>query len=272
MPELPEVEITRRGLEAALVGQQLETAVIRNHGLRWGISRGLPQKLAGRTIAAVRRRGKYLTLDFERGALIVHLGMSGSLQVLRTAQPAEKHEHFDLVLTSGVLIRLRDPRRFGAVLWTASDPMRHPLLANLGPEPLSREFDARMLYLKTRGKSAPIKNVLMDSRVVAGVGNIYANEALFRAGINPKTSAGKISLARYEKLAAAVRETLRRAIATGGSSLRDFVASDGELGCFQTQCFVYDREGEPCRRCGAIIRCIRQGNRASFYCPSCQRV
>ncbi|MGH8772183.1 MAG: zinc finger domain-containing protein, partial [Burkholderiales bacterium] len=145
-------------------------------------------------------------------------------------------------------------------------------LANLGPEPLSREFGAQMLYLKTRGKSAPIKNVLMDSRVVAGVGNIYANEALFRAGINPKTSAGKISLARYKKLAAAVRETLRRAIATGGSSLRDFVASDGELGCFQTQCFVYDREGEPCRRCGAIIRCIRQGNRASFYCPRCQRV
>ncbi|MGH8728435.1 MAG: bifunctional DNA-formamidopyrimidine glycosylase/DNA-(apurinic or apyrimidinic site) lyase [Burkholderiales bacterium] len=272
MPELPEVEITRRGLEAAIVGKRVKNAIVRRRSLRWAIPQSLSRKLAGREIAAVRRRGKYLIVDLEGGALIMHLGMSGSLRVVNGNSPANSHEHFDLALADGTCVRLRDPRRFGAVLWTARDPLRHPLLVNLGPEPLSREFDARMLYFKTRGKSAPIKNVLMDSRVIAGVGNIYANEALFRARISPQTRAGKLSMPRLEKLASAIVKTLRLAIASGGTTLRDFTASDGELGCFQTKCFVYDRDGERCLMCCAIIRCIRQSGRASYYCPRCQRV
>lgn len=272
MPELPEVEITRRGLDAALTGKRVKSAIVRNHDLRWKISRELPRELAGRTIAAVRRRGKYLILDCDHGALILHLGMSGSLRVLSGLEQADSHEHFDLVFSEGVCMRLRDPRRFGAVLWSAGDPMRHPLLAHLGPEPLSREFDSEWLYRSTRGKTAPVKNVLMDSRVIAGIGNIYANEALFRAGIHPKTPAGRIGRSRYDKLATALRRTLHLAISAGGSSLRDFVAASGELGCFQTRCRVYGREGESCSHCGAIIRCIRQSGRATFYCPRCQKV
>ena len=276
MPELPEVEITRRGLAAHLTGLTIKNAVIRNGSLRWPISKSLPKLLRGQKICSLKRRAKYLLMDCGSGTLILHLGMSGSLRILPANARAEKHDHFDLILSNGTLMRLRDPRRFGAVLWHDGDPAAHPLLAALGPEPLpdtskKSEFDARYLYRATRGRSVKIKQCIMDGRIVVGVGNIYANEALFRAGIKPQLAAGKLSLARCERLLRAIRATLSEAIKQGGSSLRDFVDTSGNPGYFQQQYWVYGRAGEPCRRCGSPIRKIRQGQRSSFYCGSCQR-
>jgi formamidopyrimidine-DNA glycosylase len=271
MPELPEVEVTLRGLSPWLTGQRVENVIIRNPALRWPIPNNLPALLCGQTIRSLRRRAKYLLLAFDGGTLILHLGMSGSLRILPLGTAAEKHDHFDLVLASGKLMRLRDPRRFGAVLWHAGEASRHPLLASLGPEPLEADFDAAHLFRATRNKTAALKLVIMDSRVVVGVGNIYANEALFRAGIRPQLAAGKLSKLRATRLVEAIRETLRNAIRSGGSSLRDFVGSDGNPGYFQQHYWVYSRRGEPCRACGAAIRQIRQGQRSSFYCPVCQR-
>ncbi|MEW6314721.1 MAG: bifunctional DNA-formamidopyrimidine glycosylase/DNA-(apurinic or apyrimidinic site) lyase [Pseudomonadota bacterium] len=271
MPELPEVEVTRRGLAPHLAGQRIKDAIVRHHGLRWPVPANLAKLLAGLTIHDVARRGKYLLLDCGKGVLLLHLGMSGSLRIVSHDLPAEKHDHFDLVLANGQAMRLRDPRRFGAVLWVTDDPMHHPLLAQLGPEPLSREFDAAYLYQATRKRSAAIKTVLMDSRIVVGVGNIYASEALFRAGIRPGRAAGRLTRAHCAALVEAVRATLKAAIKAGGSSLRDFVGSNGEPGYFQQQYWVYGRAGQPCRRCGAPIRQLRQGQRSSFYCPVCQR-
>ncbi len=271
MPELPEVETTRRGLAPLLVNQQIKTAVVRNHGLRLPIPRNLPQLLAGATIRGITRRGKYLLFDCGRGTLILHLGMSGRLWVVSSTTPAQKHDHFDLVLQNGTVIRLRDPRRFGLVLWQKGEPLSHPLLADIGPEPLSAEFDGAWLYRMTRNRSAAIKQVLMDSHVVAGVGNIYANEALFRAGIRPSTPAQRLSRVRCDMLAKKVRETLQDAIGAGGSSLRDYVGSDGLAGNFQSQFMVYDRAGKPCQRCGTPIRGVRQGQRSTYYCPRCQK-
>jgi formamidopyrimidine-DNA glycosylase len=270
MPELPEVEITRRGLEPHLAGQRIAWVAVRNPNLRWKVPENLPHLLQGLAIHGITRRGKYLLLNCGCGTLIVHLGMSGSLRLLPPETPWQKHDHFDLALENGDLIRLHDPRRFGAVLWTRNDPLQHRLLKNLGPEPLSAVFNADWLYRQTRSRSAAIKQALMDSRLVVGVGNIYANEALFRARINPKTSAARISLVRYEKLAAAVRKTLQLAIKAGGSSLRDFADCSGNLGSFQMHYRVYGRSGKPCRECGARIRMLRQGQRSSFYCPRCQ--
>lgn len=271
MPELPEVEITLRGLAAHLTGQTIAKVVIRHAGLRWPIPKNLPKLLHGKTIRALRRRAKYLLVEFDHGTLILHLGMSGSLCVLPAKTPAEKHDHFDLVLANGMLMRLRDPRRFGAVLWHSGDVNAHPLLAALGPEPLEKDFDARYLYQATRGRSIAIKQLIMDSRVVAGVGNIYANEALFRAGIRPQLAAGKLSLPRCAKLVATIRDTLNEAIRHGGSSLRDFVNAAGQPGYFQQHYWVYGRGGEPCRKCGTLIKQTRQGQRSSFYCGSCQK-
>lgn len=271
MPELPEVEIIRRGLETYLAGQRIEKVVIRNPNLRWKIPANLNRLLAGVTVRGVTRRGKYLLLDCGRGTLILHLGMSGSLRFLPLSTPTQKHDHFDLVLGNGQVMRLRDPRRFGSVLWQPGEALAHPLLAGLGPEPLSKAFSASWLYQQTRNRSAAIKQVLMDSHVIAGIGNIYANEALFRAGINPKTAANRIGVTRYEKLVKALRETLKLAIKAGGSTLRDFVNSDGRPGIFQMQYLVYGRTGAPCPKCGKPIRQLRQGQRASFYCPKCQR-
>ena len=271
MPELPEVEVTRRGLARHLTGQTIAKVVIRNARLRWPIPKNLPKLLHGKTIRALKRRGKYLLVEFEHGTLILHLGMSGSLCLLPARTPAEKHDHFDLVLGSGMLMRLRDPRRFGAVLWHNGDVNAHPLLAALGPEPLEKEFDARYLYQATRGRSIAIKQCLMNSRVVAGVGNIYANEALFRAGIRPQLAAGKLSRERCARLVEAIRATLTEAIGKGGSTLRNFVGSDGKPGYFQQHYRVYGRGGEPCRKCGAPIKQIRQGQRSSFYCKHCQK-
>jgi len=271
VPELPEVEVARRGLARHLTGQTIAKVVIRNAKLRWPIPENLPKLLHGKTIRALRRRAKYLLVEFDHGTLILHLGMSGSLCILPARTPAEKHDHLDLVLGDGMLMRLRDPRRFGAVLWHSGDVNAHPLLAALGPEPLGEDFDTRYLYQATRGRSVAIKQCIMDSRVVAGIGNIYANEALFRAGIRPQLAAGKLSRERCARLVEAIRATLTEAIGKGGSTLRNFVGSDGKPGYFQQHYRVYGRGGEPCRKCGAPIKQIRQGQRSSFYCKHCQK-
>jgi len=269
MPELPEVEVTRRGIAPLVAGRRITGIALREPRLRWRVSATL-RSLAGRTVRAVRRRAKYLLIECDGGHLIVHLGMSGSLRVLARGTPPGKHDHFDLLLGDR-LLRLRDPRRFGAVLWTAEPVEAHRLIRHLGIEPLTRALDAARLHALTRARRTAIKQFLMDARHIVGIGNIYANEALFRAGIHPRTRAGRLSLARCERLAAAIQDTLREAIRAGGSSLRDFVGSDGKPGYFQQRYRVYDRAGEACRRCGTPIRRIVQGQRASFYCPACQR-
>ena len=271
MPELPEVETTLRGLAPHLVGQFIADVVIRHPQLRWPIPGSLPKLLRGQTIRSLERRAKYLLIECDSGTLILHLGMSGSLRILPDKTPPEKHDHFDLLLANGLLMRLRDPRRFGAVLWYEGDPAQHPLLAHLGVEPLEKEFDAAYLHRATRKRSAALKLVIMDSHVVVGVGNIYANEALFRAGIRPQLAANRLSLARCARLVQAIREILGEAIQLGGSSLRDYVGSDGNPGYFQQHYWVYGRAGEPCRVCGTRIKQIRQGQRSSFYCAHCQK-
>jgi len=243
---------------------------VRHHALRLPVPRDLPRLAAGTVICAVARRGKYLLIDCGKGTLLLHLGMSGRLWILKGDVPAEKHDHLDLTLENGTVVRLRDPRRFGLVLWTKGDPLRHPLLSKIGPEPFAGDFDGAWLYGATRKRSAAIKQVLMDSRVVAGLGNIYANEALFRSSIHPKTPAKRIGLSRCRSLATNIRKTLRLAIGAGGSSLRDYVGSDGLAGNFQKHFMVYGRATKPCLRCGTPIREIRQGQRATFYCPHCQ--
>jgi formamidopyrimidine-DNA glycosylase len=272
LPELPEVEVIRRGIAPHLEGHRIAGVTIRNPNLRWPVPSDLGKTLGGLTVDKVVRRGKYLLLDFGKGTLILHLGMSGSLRLLpATAITApEKHDHADLTLDNGVILRLKDPRRFGAILWTSVDAAQHPLLAQLGPEPLTEAFTGNVLYKKTRGRRASIKEVLMNSRIVAGVGNIYANEALFHASINPMTPAGELEVSQCKKLTQAIRETLSRAIEAGGSSLRDFVDSSCNPGYFQQQYWVYRRTGQPCRKCGTNIMQTWQGQRSSFYCPRCQ--
>jgi formamidopyrimidine-DNA glycosylase len=260
-----------RGLAPHLVGQRIRTAVERNRQLRWPVPRMLPRWVAGRRIERLERRSKYLLVECGGAWLIFHLGMSGSLRVVRADTPPDTHDHFDLLLESGYALRLRDPRRFGAVLWEPGEPARHKLLRALAPEPMGAVFNGQWLFERTRGRSAPIKSLLMDSRLVCGVGNIYANEALFRAGIHPARAAGRIGQARYARLVEAIRTTLTAAIEAGGSSLRDFVHADGGRGWFQQQYFVYGRAGEPCRQCGSAIKTVRIGQRSAFYCPSCQR-
>lgn len=269
MPELPEVEVTRRGIAPYLIGREIARVTVREARLRWRVPEQIAS-LAGRKVRAVSRRGKYLLIDCGDGHLIVHLGMSGSLRLVQAQTPPQKHDHIDLEFDGNVL-RMRDPRRFGALLWTQAPPESHPLLRHLGVEPLSRAFDARRLYTIARGRRVAIKPLLMNGRSIVGVGNIYASEALFRAGIRPRTAAQRLSLERCARLVDAIKQTLRAAIRAGGSSLRDFVGSDGELGSFQTRYRVYDRAGLPCRHCSAPIRRIVQGQRASFYCPRCQR-
>ena len=269
MPELPEVEVTRRGLEPQLAGRVISGVAVREPRLRWPVPKDV-HHLAGRTVRAIHRRGKYLLVDCGVGHLILHLGMSGSLRVLPAGTPPQKHDHFDLALGDRIL-RLRDPRRFGAVLWTSADIDTHPLLVHLGIEPLSRALHPARLHQLTRAHRTGIKPFLMDGRRIVGVGNIYANESLFLAGIHPRTSARKLSLERCTKLAAAIKHTLRAAIRAGGSTLRDFVGADGNAGYFQQRYWVYDRAGQPCRRCGNVIRKIQQGQRSTYYCPCCQK-
>ena len=269
MPELPEIEVTRRGLAAHLAGRVISSVEVRQPRLRWPVPKAV-RLLAGRKVRAVHRRGKYLLVDCGDGHLILHLGMSGSLRVLPPGTPAEKHDHFDLVLGDR-LLRLRDPRRFGAVLWTEDAVHTHPLIANLGIEPLSRALDAARLHALTRGHRAAIKQFLMDGRRIVGVGNIYASESLFRAGINPRARTNRLTLERCARLSKAIKDTLRAAIRAGGSSLRDYVGVDGHRGDSQSRHRVYDREGKACRRCGSAIKRLVQGQRSTFFCPRCQK-
>lgn len=270
MPELPEVETTRRGIAAHCIGRRIESVIVREPRLRWPVSAEIPRLLPGQTITAITRRGKYLLLKSESGTVIIHLGMSGSLRVIARESLPGKHDHVDIVFDTGSCLRLRDPRRFGAVLWGGDEPLAHPLLISLGPEPLDDAFDGRYLWQRARGRSLAVKEFLMNSRILVGVGNIYANEALFEAGISPLRAAGKISCGRYERLSDCIKSVLRRAIEQGGTSLRDFVREDGAPGYFQQSLQVYGRRGEFCRRCQTPIRERRQGQRATFYCPSCQ--
>jgi formamidopyrimidine-DNA glycosylase len=269
VPELPEVEVTRRGIAPQIAGRRISAVTVREPRLRWRVPAAV-RRLPGRTVRGVARRAKYLLLDCGDGHLILHLGMSGSLRLLPPDTAPEKHDHFDLVLGDRML-RLRDPRRFGAVLWTAAGVGTHPLLRHLGIEPLSRAFDGARLFALTRAHRTSIKPFLMDSRRLVGVGNIYASESLYRARIDPRVPARKLTAAQCARLAHAIKATLRAAIRAGGSSLRDFVGSDGVYGCFQQRYRVYEREGEPCRACGARVRRLVQGQRSTYYCPGCQR-
>ena len=269
MPELPEVEITRRGIEPHLKGRTITGVEVRESRLRWAIPPEV-QALAGCRIVSVTRRAKYILVDCGRGSLILHLGMSGSLRIVQKGAAAAKHDHFDLTIGTRTL-RLRDPRRFGAVLWTVDDPHTHRLLSGLGVEPLSCEFNANLLHSLTRGHRVAIKLFLMDAKRIVGVGNIYANESLFRAGIHPRTKAGRLSPERCSRLVAEVKKTLEEAIRAGGSSLRDFVQSDGSSGYAQQNYRVYGRTGEPCRKCATPIKRVLMGQRATFFCPSCQK-
>ncbi|MFA7503247.1 MAG: bifunctional DNA-formamidopyrimidine glycosylase/DNA-(apurinic or apyrimidinic site) lyase [Burkholderiaceae bacterium] len=273
MPELPEVETVRRGLEANILGHRVLGVVARAPALRWPVPAGLDRILVGRELASLGRRGKYLLLGFEPGTLILHLGMSGNLGFRTQAPPPGRHDHFDIVFAHGVA-RLNDPRRFGAVLWHdhAAGPVEaHPLLAGLGIEPFADGFDGGHLHRASRGRRVSVKQFLLAGEAVVGVGNIYASESLHRAGIRPTRAAGAIGAARYERLADAIRSTLADAIEQGGTTLRDFAGPDGVGGYFQLACRVYGREGLACARCGDTIRRIVQQQRASYFCPGCQR-
>lgn len=270
MPELPEVETTRRGIAPHLEGMQVTGVVLRTPALRWPIPTEIAERLPGQLITAVERRAKYLLLRSEAGTLMLHLGMSGHLRILPASTPPGKHDHLDLVLASGQCLRLNDPRRFGAALWLAPGES-HPLLIELGPEPLSDAFGSARLQQRAKARKTAIKTLIMDNHVVVGVGNIYANEALFLSGIHPARTAGKVSAARLANLAENIQRVLSDAIAQGGTTLRDFLASDGKPGYFQQQLRVYGRTGQPCLVCATPIQQLRQGQRSSFYCPLCQR-
>jgi formamidopyrimidine-DNA glycosylase len=270
VPELPEVETTRRGIAPHVEGRRIVAATLRRPDLRWPIPAAIRAELPGQRIASVQRRAKYLLLEAESGSAILHLGMSGMLRVLPAATPVQAHDHVDLALDSGRVLRLTDPRRFGALLWQPRGEI-HELLRALGPEPLSDGFDGAYLFARSRGRSAPVKHFLMDQRIVVGVGNIYAAEALFRAGLHPARAAGRVAAARYNALALAVKEILAHAIRRGGTTLRDFLNPDGEPGYFEQELFVYGRAGEGCKVCGATLRAADWGQRATAYCPRCQR-
>jgi formamidopyrimidine-DNA glycosylase len=270
MPELPEVETCLRGIAPHLEGRRILDLVARERRLRWPVPQAVDAAVAGQLIIALRRRGKYLLLELEHGTLMLHLGMSGSLRVLTTDTPPGPHDHIDLVLSDGRCLRLRDPRRFGSLHWVPPPVECHPLLRDLGPEPLSEDFHGGYLYRLARGRRAAVKGFIMDSHVVVGVGNIYASESLYLAGIHPRRPAGRISQQRYECLALAVKQVLTAAIAQGGTSLRDFVQEDGNPGYFAQQLRVYGRAGQPCPGCGAPLRQQRIGQRSSFYCAHCQ--
>ena len=269
MPELPEVETTRRGIEPYLTGQKVLSVTVRDGRLRWPVPEDLDIRLSGQRIVRVARRAKYLLLEAEVGTLIVHLGMSGSLRLVEADTPVAKHDHIDIALESGMLLRYTDPRRFGSMLWSTT-PLEHTLLTRLGPEPLSEAFDGLRLFELSRGRSIAVKPFIMDNAVVVGVGNIYASEALFAAGIDPRREAGSIAKARYMRLGEEIKRILARAIESGGTTLRDFVGGDGKPGYFKQELFVYGREGELCKVCGRTLRQITLGQRASVFCTNCQ--
>jgi len=271
MPELPEVETTRRGIAPLLVGRTVQGVVVRQAALRQQVPHHLSSILVGQSFVTIRRRAKYLLLDTRAGTLLIHLGMSGSLRIVPAGTPPMKHDHVDLLLDNGQVLRYRDARRFGLVLWCDDDPLLHSLLVHLGPEPLEENFDGDWLKRQAAGRRVAVKSFLMDQRVVVGVGNIYASEALFRARIHPSRAAGAVSLQRYRLLADAVKQVLSLAIAEGGTTLRDFTGADGQPGYFSQSLQVYGRAGEPCVSCGYPIQSRVIGQRSSFFCPLCQR-
>ena len=271
MPELPEVETTRRGIEPHVVGRTVIALEVHEPRLRWHIPATLAAQLVGQRVERAGRRAKYLLLELTHGTLLWHLGMSGSLRVLPAGSPRDTHDHVDLVLDSGYLLRFNDPRRFGSVHYTTEDPSSHPLLARLAPEPLDDEFNADYLWRITRRRRVAIKALLMNSRLVVGVGNIYASEALFRARVRPRRAASSLTRVEVQRLARAIRAVLKTAIRAGGTTLRDYVGADGNPGYFRQKLYVYERRGEPCRRCRTPLRAITQGQRSSYYCPTCQK-
>ncbi len=271
MPELPEVETTRRSLEGYVLGRRIIEVRVRNRRLRWPIPTHLESTLCGIRVLNLRRRAKYLLIDTEVGTALLHLGMSGSLRVVEPTTPPGKHDHVDLVFDNRICVRLKDPRRFGALLWAGNDPEAHPLLGHLGVEPLGNEFSGELLHQLSRQRKLAVKNFIMDARIVVGVGNIYASESLFKARIHPQRAAGRIGVARYDRLSICIRQILSAAITAGGTTLRDYVRSSGEAGGFGTQLFVYGREGQPCPNCRTALRGRIIGQRSSFFCPKCQR-
>jgi len=270
MPELPEVETTLRGIEPYLLNQRVARVIVRDPRLRWPVPAAVV-KAEGQQFVSLQRRGKYLLLKLRQGGLLIHLGMSGSLRILQEPAAPQKHDHIDVELQNGVCLRFNDPRRFGAFLWVDGEMQLHELLRDLGPEPLSDEFTADYLYQRSRGRNLAIKNFIMNGHIVVGVGNIYASEALFMAGIHPQRAAGRVSRQRYDGLVAAIRDVLARAIRRGGTTLRDFVNSDGAPGYFAQELLVYDRAGSDCFQCGTTIKQKVIGQRSSYYCPACQR-
>lgn len=271
MPELPEVETTRRGVDPHVVGRKIVALELHEPRLRWRVPDTLPGEVAGQRVRQTGRRAKYLLLELESGTLLLHLGMSGSLRVLPAETPRLTHDHFDLLLDSGVTLRFNDPRRFGSLHYTKDNVGEHPLLRRLAPEPLSDAFNAEYLWRITRKKKIAIKQLLMNSAQVVGVGNIYASEALFRARIRPKRQAKSLTRVEVAKLVRAVRAVLTMAIKVGGTTLRDYVNADGTPGYFKQKLYVYERAGQPCRVCGTKVRQFTQGQRSTYFCPTCQK-
>ena len=271
MPELPEVETTLRGISPHLLGHTISHVTIRQAKLRWPIPRGLSSTLHNQVVQSAQRRGKYILLVTPAGTLIIHLGMSGSLRVLPCHTPHDKHDHIDIEFSNGKCLRLHDPRRFGCVLFEKGDVTQHALLNKLGPEPLEQEFNSAYLFELSRKRKVAVKNFIMDSHIVVGVGNIYASEALFKAGIRPTRTAGRVTQAEYTALVKTIKQTLQAAIKQGGTTLRDFTQSDGKPGYFKQKLAVYGRTGEPCLVCTTPIKQKTIGQRSSFYCPVCQR-
>ncbi|MDH5407283.1 MAG: bifunctional DNA-formamidopyrimidine glycosylase/DNA-(apurinic or apyrimidinic site) lyase [Gammaproteobacteria bacterium] len=271
MPELPEVETTRRGIEPHLLGHSFTGAVVRQRQLRWPVPARLNSLIKNKTIKSVDRRGKYIIIRLEDGALLLHLGMSGSLRVIEQDAQAQKHDHVDLLIDNNKCIRLHDPRRFGSIHWIKGDPEQHKLLCDLGPEPLEENFKPELLFSRSRKRKLAVKLFIMDSKTVVGVGNIYASEALFKAGIRPGKAAGRVSRAEYEKLYLAIKQILTQAIKAGGTTLQDFTNSEGKPGYFKQELSVYGRADEPCLICNSKIKQITMGQRSTFYCPQCQK-
>ena len=271
MPELPEVETTCRGISPHILNKKVHQVIIRQPQLRWPVPDTLNTQLSGQPITKIYRRAKYLLLETPTGTLIIHLGMSGSLRIINDRQAAGKHDHIDFVFSDSLTLRFNDPRRFGAVLWTKAPVQTHPLLKQLGPEPLSDLFNGEHLYQKSRQRKKAVKTFIMDNHIVVGVGNIYANEALFKAGIHPMRQAGRISLARYQQLATEIKNVLTRAIEQGGTTLKDFVNEQGKPGYFQQSLSVYGRENQPCLQCGNALQMLKIGQRSSYFCKHCQR-
>jgi formamidopyrimidine-DNA glycosylase len=271
MPELPEVETTRRGIAQSVTGRRITAVIVREPRLRWRLPGSFAAQVAGQRIRDVRRRAKYLLLDLERGTLIVHLGMSGSLRILSTEIATLKHDHVDFVLESSQSVRFNDPRRFGSMHYTTDDPSRHVLLNKLAPEPLGDDFDADYLIAKARDRKVAIKQFIMNGNLVVGVGNIYASEALFRARIKPTRAAGRVKREELKRLVKAIKAVLNAALRSGGTTLRDYVNANGTPGYFKQKLFVYERAGEPCRVCKTPIKQARNGQRSTYYCPTCQK-